>query len=124
MTLTATDDCGNASSDATVITISCLAGLGDFVWLDKNADGIEDPGEDGIPGVTVELLDSNGDLDKALGYIDQLVASPLELRWAARKAILQKRKASPAPRMKSMMARKTSITHGSWRTPVIVQRRS
>src|SRR5215510_2504246 len=29
---------------------------------------------------------------RALGYIDQLVAGPPELRWAARKAVLQKRK--------------------------------
>ena len=29
---------------------------------------------------------------RALGYIDQLVGSPQELRWAARKAVQQKRK--------------------------------
>jgi hypothetical protein len=31
------------------------AALGDFVWHDTNADGIQDAGELGIPGVTVEL---------------------------------------------------------------------
>ena len=38
-----------------------LCELGDFVWLDENADGIQDDGEPGVPGVTVTLLDENGD---------------------------------------------------------------
>lgn len=33
---------------------------------------------------------------KALGFFDQLVNSPGELHWAARKAVLQKRKSKPA----------------------------
>jgi hypothetical protein len=33
------------------------ASLGDFVWNDLNADGIQDLGEPGIPGVTVNLTD-------------------------------------------------------------------
>lgn len=33
---------------------------------------------------------------KAMGFIDQLVGSPGELRWAARKAVLQNRKSTPA----------------------------
>ncbi|MEL7428333.1 MAG: SdrD B-like domain-containing protein, partial [Bacteroidota bacterium] len=36
------------------------AALGDFVWLDDNANGIQDAGEPGISGVTVNLLDDNG----------------------------------------------------------------
>ena len=40
------------------------AGLGDRVWLDRNGDGTQDPGEPGIAGVTVYLdLDNNGALD-------------------------------------------------------------
>jgi len=36
--------------------------VGDTVWFDLDGDGIEDPGEPGIPGVTVKLaLDSDGD---------------------------------------------------------------
>jgi hypothetical protein len=31
------------------------ASLGDFVWEDTNKNGIQDPGEPGIPGVTVKL---------------------------------------------------------------------
>lgn len=34
--------------------------LGDFVWKDENANGIQDPGEPGIPGVTVNLKDESG----------------------------------------------------------------
>ncbi|MEJ0020256.1 MAG: SdrD B-like domain-containing protein [Acetobacteraceae bacterium] len=33
-----------------------LAGLGDFVWCDTDADGIQDSGENGIGGVTVKLI--------------------------------------------------------------------
>lgn len=38
---------------------------------------------------------------RGLGYIDQLVGSPHELRWAARKAVQQKRKCTPAKFTKS-----------------------
>lgn len=37
-----------------------LGVLGDRVWLDTNGDGVQDTGEPGIPGVTVELYDSTG----------------------------------------------------------------
>ena len=43
---------------------------------------------------------------RALGYIDQLVGSVHELRWAARKAVQQKRKSKPAGFAKTIM--------GSW----------
>lgn len=36
------------------------ASLGDFVWHDLDADGVQDPGEPGIPGVTVTLYTSGG----------------------------------------------------------------
>ncbi|HLO87666.1 MAG TPA: SdrD B-like domain-containing protein, partial [Nostocaceae cyanobacterium] len=36
------------------------AGLGDFVWEDLNANGIQDTNESGINGATVTLLDANG----------------------------------------------------------------
>jgi hypothetical protein len=38
------------------------ASLGDFVWQDLDADGIQDPNEPGIGAVTVNLLDGNGNL--------------------------------------------------------------
>jgi len=33
--------------------------IGDLVWYDYSKDGIQDPGEPGLPGVTVELYDSS-----------------------------------------------------------------
>ncbi|HEX4962858.1 MAG TPA: SdrD B-like domain-containing protein, partial [Thermoanaerobaculia bacterium] len=35
------------------------ASVGDRVWIDSNGDGVQDPGETGINGVTVELLDAS-----------------------------------------------------------------
>ncbi len=34
----------------------CDASVGDFVWFDTNADGVQQPSELGVAGVTVELL--------------------------------------------------------------------
>ena len=34
--------------------------IGDQVWVDLNGDGVQDPGEPGREGVTVELLDDGG----------------------------------------------------------------
>lgn len=42
---------------------------------------------------------------KALGFLDQLVNSPGELRWAARKAVLQNRKSQPAGFAKVLMTK-------------------
>lgn len=36
--------------------------IGDRVWLDSNGDGLQDVGEPGTNGVTVELLDNGGNL--------------------------------------------------------------
>lgn len=36
--------------------------LGDFVWIDTDCDGLQDPGEPGLPNVTVNLLDANGNI--------------------------------------------------------------
>jgi len=36
------------------------ASLGNRVWEDLNANGIQDAGEPGVDGVTIQLLDSNG----------------------------------------------------------------
>jgi hypothetical protein len=33
---------------------------GELVWWDADRDGVQDPGENGIPGVVVNLLDENG----------------------------------------------------------------
>lgn len=42
----------NATVDAGLIQ---LAALGNYIWSDLNQNGIQDPDEPGIPGVTVEL---------------------------------------------------------------------
>lgn len=42
---------------------------------------------------------------RAAGYIDQLVDNQLQLRWAVRKAIVQKRKSKPASAMTMMLAK-------------------
>jgi len=39
-----------------------LASLGDYVWLDTDNDGIQDVDESSVSGVTVRLLDINGNL--------------------------------------------------------------
>ncbi|MEN8194477.1 MAG: SdrD B-like domain-containing protein, partial [Bacteroidota bacterium] len=39
--------------------ILCIGKLGDYIWHDKNVDGIQDEDELGIEGVIVELLDSS-----------------------------------------------------------------
>ncbi|NOY97799.1 MAG: DUF3048 domain-containing protein [Chloroflexi bacterium] len=36
--------------------------LGNFIWLDKNENGIQDPGEPGVGGVCVNLYDADGQL--------------------------------------------------------------
>ncbi|MEZ4684825.1 MAG: SdrD B-like domain-containing protein [Bacteroidia bacterium] len=38
-----------------------LASIGDFVWFDNDRDGIQDPGEPGVEGVVVYLLNAAGD---------------------------------------------------------------
>ena len=63
-----TDSDANLVSGETTITLSAgqydptldagyiPAALGDFVWEDTNEDGIQQDGEPGVPGVTVNLL--------------------------------------------------------------------
>src|SRR5699024_3419488 len=36
--------------------------VGDFVWVDEDADGVQDEGEPGVEGVTVELVDAEGNV--------------------------------------------------------------
>ena len=43
-----------------------MASLGDYAWVDTNGNGIQDPGEEGLDGVTVCLID---------GYTNEVVAS-------------------------------------------------
>ena len=67
-----------------------LGSIGDFVFEDKNNDGIQTPGEPGIVGVTVYLLDSLGTiidstLTKAGGkyMFDSLTAGIYQVQFVA-----------------------------------------
>ncbi len=43
------------------VRLECIVGaLGDFVFADSNGNGLQDEGEPGVPGVTVNLLDGAG----------------------------------------------------------------
>ncbi|MFD0674071.1 SdrD B-like domain-containing protein [Cohnella sp. GCM10027633] len=48
----------NLTLDAGIVT---RTQIGDFVWLDLDGDGVQDATEPGIEGVTVHLLNGNGD---------------------------------------------------------------
>jgi len=60
-TLTVTDNTnGCSSSDTAFVSFVACAKIGDLVFDDANRDGVQNPGENGIAGVTVELLDASG----------------------------------------------------------------
>lgn len=40
--------------------LACRALIGDFVWLDLNRNGVQDPGEPGIANVRVDLVTADG----------------------------------------------------------------
>ncbi|MEM6696938.1 MAG: SdrD B-like domain-containing protein, partial [Bacteroidota bacterium] len=48
--------------------------IGDYVWFDDNRDGVQDPDEEGIEGVVVELYDLGAD-DMVGGGDDVLIAT-------------------------------------------------
>ncbi len=49
------------SSTGSLACLNVAGGkIGDFIWRDWNGDGVQDPAEEGIAGVTVELYDSTG----------------------------------------------------------------
>lgn len=50
----------NVSIDAGLVPVVPVTSIGDTVFVDDDADGIQDDGEQGLAGVTVELLDAAG----------------------------------------------------------------
>jgi protocatechuate 3,4-dioxygenase beta subunit len=52
----------NMSVDAGVINPANTNSIGDKVWLDANKDGVQDPTEPGVAGVTVKLYDALGNV--------------------------------------------------------------
>ena len=57
------------------------AGLGDFVWHDLNANGVQEANEGGIDGVTVTLLDGNGNVVGATTTGDNPYTTQIEKGW-------------------------------------------
>ncbi|AFZ28073.1 conserved repeat protein [Cylindrospermum stagnale PCC 7417] len=51
-----------ASGQQPILLEVKTSGIGDFVWEDLNANGIQDGNEAGINGATVTLLDANGNV--------------------------------------------------------------
>ncbi len=73
-TATADADGGNDSTSTLTLTTQDLdqdfgyagsSSLGDFVWLDRDGDGIQDPAEPGLSGVDVTLIWAGPDGDLA-----------------------------------------------------------
>jgi uncharacterized repeat protein (TIGR01451 family)/fimbrial isopeptide formation D2 family protein len=58
---TDTDASTTNNDDSAPVAIEDFVSVGDYVWLDANRDGVQDPDEDPVPGVTVTLLDADGD---------------------------------------------------------------
>ncbi len=57
----ATDDPATpAVGDPTLTPLAVPVAIGDFVWSDANGNGIQDPGELGLGGIAVRLLDGAG----------------------------------------------------------------
>ncbi|MEL7340403.1 MAG: SdrD B-like domain-containing protein, partial [Bacteroidota bacterium] len=55
---------GSPTSVADAVPASqMLANIGDFVWFDADEDGIQDGGEEGIEGITLNLSGSGLDID-------------------------------------------------------------
>jgi hypothetical protein len=46
-----------AQSTTTTTTIELLGGIGNYVWIDTDLDGMQDPDEDPFPGAVVRLYD-------------------------------------------------------------------
>ena len=77
------------NTDTVTITVG-KASIGDFVFDDLDGDGVQDTGEPGVSGVTVELLNSSGTVirttttDSDGKYLfDGLVAGTYSVRFTA-----------------------------------------
>ena len=55
-------DPGDDEDDNDVSLIEVNGAIGDYVWDDTNADGVQDPTESGIEGVIVNVLDIDGNI--------------------------------------------------------------
>jgi hypothetical protein len=55
------------------VTVNVYAELGDFVWHDMDRDGIQDPEEEGIAGVTVYLWSADPDTCDPIAIIGTML---------------------------------------------------
>ena len=64
---------GSYSQQLVIETVKTVfpkkAEAGDRIWADADGDGVQDPGEPGIHGVTVEVLDTNDDVVESTSSI-------------------------------------------------------
>ena len=65
-----------------------VGSVGNLVWHDVNGDGIQNPGEPGLPGVTVRLMNPNGSISattttnaSGIYQFDNVVAGSYYLRF-------------------------------------------
>ena len=49
-----------AEDDEAVASVTPPGTIGDYAWVDKNVNGVQDAGEPAVSGMTVRLLDSGG----------------------------------------------------------------
>ncbi len=60
---TAADSNGLAQSLVGIVNVlDCGGSIGDRVWLDQDADGVQDAGEPGLGGIPVEIYDASNTL--------------------------------------------------------------
>ncbi|MBP9073314.1 MAG: Ig-like domain-containing protein [Caldilineaceae bacterium] len=78
-----------AADDANYFGVASNASIGNFIWHDRDLDGIQDVGEPGIDGVLVELLDATNTVIATKvtfgggGYLfDNLAAGNYQVRVA------------------------------------------
>ncbi len=60
LTPTAPDDMTQDFSYTPELMRPGLGAIGDTIWFDKDGDGVQDPDENGIPGVVVVVVDGQG----------------------------------------------------------------
>jgi len=68
-----TSDTGAIINNPTVdfgYVAPCEGAIGDYVWLDKNRNGVQDTGDTGIKDIEVQLLDQSGNLQPAVAVTD------------------------------------------------------
>ena len=91
VTLTAGETDNNVDAGLISLAPPLTAGIGDYVWLDGNANGLQDTGEVGVAGVTVDLLNATGSAilatttTNASGwyYFSSLAAGTYEVKFVA-----------------------------------------